>query len=141
MSLIECPGCSKDVSSEATACPGCGQPIDVFVKCPRCKSRNVKIITGASKGLSILMLGPFAANTVLNGYICSEWSCRHKFSHGGGTVFRKPTLAERIATQAAAMREQHPEITPEQEEHMHNVALAGAITGLTVMAGLIFFLF
>ena len=27
MSLIKCPACNKDVSSEAPACPACGQPI------------------------------------------------------------------------------------------------------------------
>jgi len=27
MPLIKCPACNKDVSSEAPACPSCGQPI------------------------------------------------------------------------------------------------------------------
>lgn len=30
MSLIECPDCRKEVSTLATACPGCGRPVSTF---------------------------------------------------------------------------------------------------------------
>ena len=140
MSLIECPACNRNVSSEATACLGCGQPIDVFIKCPKCRSKNVKSITFASKGLSILAFGPFAANNVLSSYACSEWSCRHKFSHGGGIVFRGPTFAERLHDYTEKVKAQRPEITPEYEERMHNAALAGVITGMVLVVVLTFFL-
>jgi predicted amidophosphoribosyltransferase len=32
MPLIKCPACNKDVSSEAPACPACGQPIKSSVE-------------------------------------------------------------------------------------------------------------
>src|SRR3989304_10496294 len=63
--LIKCPVCSKDVSNEAAACPNCGQPINTSIKCPKCGSKNTKIISGGSKVLSIELWGPFAANNVL----------------------------------------------------------------------------
>ena len=27
MSLVECPSCGKDISPNATSCPGCGEPL------------------------------------------------------------------------------------------------------------------
>lgn len=76
--IKKCPICEKDVSSEAALCPNCGHPINTTVKCPRCKSTNVKIISSASKTASILMVGVLAANKVLNKYECK--ACGHKFS-------------------------------------------------------------
>ena len=87
------------------------------------------------------MLGPFAANTVLSNYACQDWSCGHKFNHAGsGVILKKPGLAERLHDYTEKVREQHPEITPEYEERMYKYTLAGVITGLTVLVGLIFFL-
>ncbi len=81
MSLIKCPECGNQVSSNAAACPRCGQPFkpvnNDIVKCPRCGSTNVKVISGASKAASIVMWGVFAANKVINHYECRE--CHHKF--------------------------------------------------------------
>ncbi len=138
MNLIECPGCSKDVSSEAAACPGCGQPIDKYIKCPKCRSKNVKTITGASKVLSIAMLGPFAANRVLSSYVCLEWNCRHKFNHAGsGVVSPIPSFAERIAAQAAAMKEQDPSVTP--GHNVETIILAAFFGGIGLFAILVHF--
>ena len=77
MPLIKCPGCGKDVSSIAKACPNCGEPIDTAIHCPKCGSANVKVISGGSKTASILMWGVFAANKVLSKYECKN--CGHKF--------------------------------------------------------------
>ncbi len=77
MSLIKCPGCGGDVSSNALACPRCGEPIDTSVKCPRCGSKHTKAISGASKVASVAMWGVFAANKVLSKYVCCD--CNHKF--------------------------------------------------------------
>ena len=77
MALIKCPGCGKDVSSNAAACPNCGEPIDTSVKCPKCGSKNTKVISGASKAMSIAMWGVFAANKVKSNYECLN--CRHQF--------------------------------------------------------------
>lgn len=77
MALIKCPGCEKDVSENAAACPHCGEPIDKSTKCPKCGSKDTKAISGTSKAVSIALWGPFAANKVLSKYVCS--SCNHKF--------------------------------------------------------------
>lgn len=77
MALIKCPGCQKDVSSNAKACPHCGEPIDSSIRCPKCGSTNTKVISGASKAGSVLLWGVFAANKVLSKYMCVD--CRHKF--------------------------------------------------------------
>lgn len=77
MALIKCPGCGKDISENAQACPNCGEPIDTSVKCPKCGSKNTKVISGASKAFSVAMWGPFAANKVMSKYVCNV--CGHKF--------------------------------------------------------------
>ena len=80
MALIKCPECGKQVSSKAPTCPNCGAPIDSSyskVKCPKCGSTNVKVISGSSKVISMAIWGPFAANKVISKYECN--SCRHKF--------------------------------------------------------------
>lgn len=77
MALIKCPSCGKDVSSNAKACPNCGEPINTSITCPKCGSSNVKIISGASKAFSIAMWGVFAANKVMSKYVCND--CHHKF--------------------------------------------------------------
>ena len=137
MNLIECPGCSKDVSSEAAACPGCGQPIDKHIKCPKCRSKNVKTITGARKVMSIAMLGPFAANTILSSYRCS--ACRHKFNHAGsGVVSPIPSFAERLAEQAAVVKEQDPtSVTP--RHNVENIILSTFFGGIVLLAVLAHF--
>lgn len=77
MALIKCPGCGKSVSENAQACPNCGEPIDTAVKCPKCGSKNTKVISGASKAVSVAMWGVFAANKVMSKYVCNN--CGHKF--------------------------------------------------------------
>lgn len=77
MALIDCPECRKTVSDSAASCPNCGFPIDTSVQCPRCKSKNTKVITGASKAISVAIWGPFAANKVLSKNQCID--CNHKF--------------------------------------------------------------
>ena len=77
MALIKCPGCGKEVSANAQACPNCGEPIDTSVKCPKCGSKNTKVISGASKAVSVAMWGVFAANKVMSKYVCNN--CGHKF--------------------------------------------------------------
>ena len=74
MALIKCPGCGKEVSANAAACPNCGEPIDTSVKCG---SKNTKVISGASKAVSVALWGAFAANKVMSKYVCN--SCGHKF--------------------------------------------------------------
>lgn len=77
MSLINCPECKKEVSSNAKNCPNCGTPIDNSIKCPKCGSSNTKIITGSSKICSMLIWGIFSVNKVINKYQCRD--CKHKF--------------------------------------------------------------
>lgn len=77
MALIKCPECKREVSSTAKACPHCGAPIDTAIRCPKCGSANTKVITGASKAVSVAIWGPFAANKVLSRYQCNN--CNHKF--------------------------------------------------------------
>ena len=35
MSLIDCPDCGRQVSSNAPACPGCGAPMDAVTTTPK----------------------------------------------------------------------------------------------------------
>lgn len=77
MSLIKCPSCNREVSSNAVACPTCGQPIDTSIKCPKCGSKRTKVISGASKVGSMVMWGVFSANKVMSKNECLE--CHHKF--------------------------------------------------------------
>lgn len=77
MSLIKCPGRGKEVSSNAKACPNCGEPIDTAIRCPSCGSTKVSVISGGSKAASIALFGIFAANKVLSKYKCNN--CGHKF--------------------------------------------------------------
>ena len=77
MALIKCPECGKDVSSNARTCPNCGEPIDTSIRCPKCGSTNTKIISGASKAISVAVWGVFAANKVMSRYVCNN--CNHKF--------------------------------------------------------------
>lgn len=77
MALIKCSECGREVSSNAAKCPNCGNPIDTAVHCPKCGSKNTKVITGASKVASVAMWGVFAANKVISKYVCND--CKHKF--------------------------------------------------------------
>lgn len=77
MALIKCSECGKEVSSNATSCPSCGNPINTSIRCPKCGSTNTKVITGASKAVSVALWGVFAANKVMSKYECND--CKHKF--------------------------------------------------------------
>lgn len=77
MALIKCPECKSEVSDKAKSCPKCGCPIDDSVRCIKCGSKNVETISGVSKGVSVLLWGPFAAGKILSKYNCKD--CKHKF--------------------------------------------------------------
>ena len=77
MALIKCPECGKQVSDQAPTCPSCGSPINTAIRCPKCSSANTKVITGASKAVSVALWGVFAANKVMSKYVCND--CKHKF--------------------------------------------------------------
>ena len=77
MALIKCPECGKEVSDQAGNCSNCGCPINTTIRCIRCGSTNVQVISGASKVGSIILWGPFAANKVISKYMCKD--CKHKF--------------------------------------------------------------
>lgn len=76
MKLINCRACHHQISSEAAVCPNCGQPTGVHV-CPKCGSTDTKVISGASKVVSVAMWGIFAANKVKSTYQCNK--CGQKF--------------------------------------------------------------
>ena len=48
-----------------------------LIKCPKCGSSNTKVISGASKAVSVALWGVFAANKVMSKYVCNN--CGHKF--------------------------------------------------------------
>lgn len=77
MALIKCPECKKEVSSIAKSCPNCGAPIDTAIRCPKCGSTDVSVISGKSKAVSVALWGVFAANKVISKYMCN--TCKHKF--------------------------------------------------------------
>ena len=77
MALVKCSECGKAVSEKARECPFCGNPIDTSIYCPKCRSNNVSLISGASKVASIAMWGVFAANKVKSTYKCNK--CGFKF--------------------------------------------------------------
>lgn len=74
--LTSCSACNKEISKQAEVCPHCGQPTGVHL-CPKCKSTDTKVISGASKVASVAMWGVFAANKVKSNYKCNK--CGHKF--------------------------------------------------------------
>lgn len=76
VSLMPCRACGAQISSQAEACPHCGQPTGVHV-CPRCSSTNTKTISGISKATSVFLWGPFAANKVVSRFECRH--CGHKW--------------------------------------------------------------
>ena len=55
MSLVACPDCGKELSTEASACPSCGRPVR------SAKSRGVFIILG-------LLLGGLGLHNFYAGY-------------------------------------------------------------------------
>lgn len=77
MAMIKCPECGQEVSSMAKNCPKCGCPIDTQVRCPKCGSTDVKLISGASKAASYAMFGIASVNKLRSTYKCN--SCRFKF--------------------------------------------------------------
>ena len=72
--IIKCSACSGNVSSQANACPHCGQPM---FRCPKCGSDQIETISGLKKGASAWAFGIFAANTLTNNYKCKK--CGNKF--------------------------------------------------------------
>ncbi|MBR4003151.1 MAG: ribosomal protein L7/L12 [Clostridia bacterium] len=74
--LITCKACGKQISNQAPTCIHCGQPTGIQL-CPKCGSSNTKVISGASKAVSIGLWGIFAANKVMSKYECKK--CGHKF--------------------------------------------------------------
>lgn len=74
--IIDCPTCGKPVSNQAPNCPHCGHPI-ASGKCPNCGSSNIETITNTDKAVSTVLVGVFAANTVINHHRCKD--CGHKF--------------------------------------------------------------
>lgn len=77
MALIKCNDCSKEVSSNASNCPYCGNPINTAVKCPKCGSTNTRPISNASKVISTIMWGELAAHKIFSKNECLN--CKHKF--------------------------------------------------------------
>lgn len=77
MALIKCPECGKEVSSIAKSYPNCDAPINTAVRCPKCGNADTKVISGASKVVSVALWGAFAANKVMSQYVCNK--CNHKF--------------------------------------------------------------
>jgi len=73
--IITCRVCNNQISRNAQACPYCGEPM--AKRCPKCNSSDVQRITGAEKGVTTMLVGPFAANTVFNDYYCK--ACNEKF--------------------------------------------------------------
>lgn len=74
MALIKCKECGKQISSSAESCPNCWY---TELKCPKCGSNKVKVISGASKAMSVALWGAFVANKVMSKYQCK--TCGHKF--------------------------------------------------------------
>lgn len=77
MALIKCSECGKEVSSNASSCPHCGNIINASVRCPKCGSTNTGPISNSSKIISNLMWGPLAVHKILSKYEC--YDCKHKF--------------------------------------------------------------
>lgn len=76
VSLTPCRACGRRISVKAESCPHCGQPTGNHI-CPKCNSVNTRVISGASKVVSIFLWGPFAANKVVSKFQCKD--CGHKW--------------------------------------------------------------
>lgn len=49
MAMMKCPDCGKDVSNQATACPGCGHPIKAA------EARPIVVSAGPSAGVAAVL--------------------------------------------------------------------------------------
>lgn len=76
MALKRCPDCFKEVSSNASSCIHCGNPLNTAPRCPTCHSTNISRITLGNKVGSALMLGIFAANKLVKSYQCNDCKCK-----------------------------------------------------------------
>lgn len=85
--LTTCPVCQGKVSSAATACPHCGQPMNggqvaptrpepTGPKCPHCGCTNIRKIGTFDRLTSIGVWG-LASGKIGKQYEC--WQCKHKW--------------------------------------------------------------
>ncbi|MBO5870631.1 MAG: hypothetical protein J6Q89_07780 [Clostridia bacterium] len=44
MAMIKCPTCKKTLSDKDVQCPHCGSAINTAVICPKCNSKDTKVI-------------------------------------------------------------------------------------------------
>ena len=49
MTLINCPGCIREVSSNSVTCPHCGYGQPGKICCPKCKSMNIRKMSRSRK--------------------------------------------------------------------------------------------
>jgi predicted RNA-binding Zn-ribbon protein involved in translation (DUF1610 family) len=75
--LTKCPICLNDISIESETCIHCGHPLQTKIKCPTCKSDNVKKISGASKIGSALTFGVFSIGKISKTFECK--TCGYKW--------------------------------------------------------------
>lgn len=77
MSLIKCPECDKEISSNAANCPHCGNPFSHEIRCPNCNSGDISKISNASKVGSAVLFGVFAMGKLTKTYQCLQ--CKFKW--------------------------------------------------------------
>ena len=79
MSLINCPDCQKQVSSEAPACPSCGRPLKQAITtapavsddclCPHCGAHAVGKVRGLQGIVEVLLAGILIVAFLIPGII------------------------------------------------------------------------
>jgi predicted RNA-binding Zn-ribbon protein involved in translation (DUF1610 family) len=74
--LVKCKACDKEISSEASACIHCGQPMSPAIRCPNCSATDVTKISAASKVGSAVMFGVFAMGKLTKTYQCKACGYR-----------------------------------------------------------------
>lgn len=93
MALMTCPDCSREVSDQAPACPGCGRPIappiiprqaqapppvvDITgAWCPHCKNRNShKTTDGKSCVFWIFVIVSMGLALIMIPFLPKTWHC------------------------------------------------------------------
>lgn len=97
MALITCPECGKEISSNASSCPFCGNPMIIneerHIICPKCGSRELSVGKKGFSGTKAFVgavtfgnIGVLAGTHKSNKIVITCLKCGHQFAPGEGAT-------------------------------------------------------